>query len=145
MQHSPSTSARRLRPRVHATFLQLQYANRPFWPLVSKYTIFESLPSAECNFPESWYSRMSFSWIFVQPNAIFPKYHLPERHFSEHHFPKYHFPERHFPERHFPAIVWSRTSFYRTLCDLTNTYRMIQETIRVTYQQGNNHNHVLIQ
>ena len=32
MQHSPSTSACRPRPRVHAAFLHLQCANRPFWP-----------------------------------------------------------------------------------------------------------------
>ena len=37
MQHSPSTSACRPRPRVHAAFLHLQCANRPF--LVSKYNI----------------------------------------------------------------------------------------------------------
>ena len=40
MQHSPSTSACRPRPRVHAAFLHLRCANRPFWLLVSKYTIF---------------------------------------------------------------------------------------------------------
>ena len=43
MQHSPSTSAYRPRPRVHAALLHLQCANRPFWPLVSKYTIFDVL------------------------------------------------------------------------------------------------------
>ena len=35
-------SACRPRPRVHAAFLHLQCANRPFWPLVSKYTIFNT-------------------------------------------------------------------------------------------------------
>ena len=43
MQHSPSTSACRPRPRVHATFLHLQCANRPFWTLASKYTISQLL------------------------------------------------------------------------------------------------------
>ena len=33
------------RLRVHAAFLHLQCANRPFWPLVSKYTNFERLAS----------------------------------------------------------------------------------------------------
>ena len=50
----------------------LQCANRPFWPLVSKYTI-----------PHSTYSWTSFSRIMVQPNFIFPKYHLPERTFGK--------------------------------------------------------------
>ena len=44
MQHySPSTSACRPRPRVHAEFLHSQCTNRPFWPLVSKYTIVERI------------------------------------------------------------------------------------------------------
>ena len=34
-----SLPAPRPRPRLHAAFLHLQCANRPFWPLVSEYTI----------------------------------------------------------------------------------------------------------
>ena len=41
MQHLPSASACQPRPRVRAAFSHLQCANRPFWPLVSKYTIFK--------------------------------------------------------------------------------------------------------
>ena len=70
--------------------------------------------SAERYFSETSYSRTSFSRIFVRPNIIFPKYHLPKR--------------------NFPKIVWNRTSFLRTLCDLMNIYRVIQKTIRVTNQ-----------
>ena len=72
------------------------------------------LYNAEQNFSESSYDRMSFSRIVIQTNVIFLKYHLPER--------------------HVPEIVWSRTSFHRTLCELANNCRIIQETIRVTYR-----------
>ena len=65
------------------------------------------LHNAERHFSESSYSRTLFSRIVDQPNVIFPKYHLPER----------------------PEVVWSRTSFNRTLCDLINIYRVIQKTI----------------
>ena len=61
---SPSTLACRPRPRVHAAFLHLQWANRPFWPLVSKYTILWSCsaPSSMPRLsPQSWRSVV-LSW-----------------------------------------------------------------------------------
>ena len=41
MQHEPAAEADKPRSRVHAAYLHLQRANRPFWPLVSKYTIMQ--------------------------------------------------------------------------------------------------------
>ena len=53
MQHEPAAEADRSWSRVHAAFLHLQCANRPFWPLVSKYTIgacrHDEAPSTECH------------------------------------------------------------------------------------------------
>ena len=67
--------------------------------------IFRNRCSAELYFSESSYSRTPLSRIVVQLNDIFPEYHLPER--------------------HSPGIVYSGTSFHRTLCDLMNIYRVI--------------------
>ena len=42
MQHEPAAEANRPRSRVSAAFLHLQWDNRPFWPLVSEYTIVDT-------------------------------------------------------------------------------------------------------
>ena len=69
MQHLPSTSACRPRPRVRVAFSHLQCANRLFWPLVSKYTISQHLPCSwffSDFYPIGKYSKLSrhltFDW-----------------------------------------------------------------------------------
>ena len=67
MQHSPSTSASQPWPRVHAAFLNLQCANRPFWSLVSKYTIFFLNPVwSHCNFASSAVAVQLSTWLLYK-------------------------------------------------------------------------------
>ena len=82
------------------------------------------LNNAEQHFSESLFSRTLFSRIVVLAEHTFHESSFSRTSFSPNIicpndiFPKFYGDERHFTEH----------------CDLTNTYRIIQETIRVRYQ-----------
>ena len=68
MQHEPAAEADRPRSRLSAAFLHLQCANRPFWPLVSKYIILMTYGVCKkrkyCN-RMSEKKNLSFWWMFM--------------------------------------------------------------------------------
>ena len=69
----------RPRPRVHAAFLHLQYANRPFWPHVSKYTISSTWRlKKEWTLPRFW--RQVFKKLLYEAaRGSKPEFKIPKK------------------------------------------------------------------
>ena len=63
--HSLSTSACRPRSRVRAAFLHFQCANRPFWPLVSKYTISDFATKFSTDFTTKLSTNFAKTFVLV--------------------------------------------------------------------------------
>ena len=76
--------------------------------------IFLNRCSAERYFPESSYSRTSFSRICVQPSIIFPKYWLGEKVISFFRFKELETKRNYFFRN---PILFARTSFSRNCMD----------------------------
>ena len=109
-QHFPETSFHRIVVSPKCNFAESLFCRKK----IAESHLTESshgrivgakLYNAEWHFFELLFSRTSFSRIIVQPNVIFTNLRSAERRF----------PETSFARTSFCEIVWSKTSFHRTL------------------------------